>query len=815
MRGAHVEKGEDEREIVVRWDGGGIGKGRCVSFVVPEDYNGGSVEEGEGIFERWVYALKKASLGRVRIEDVYEIGDKIGKGMNGIVVKGWDKTTKSLVAIKSVNRKRGGGNLDRMLEREVKIVKLTQHDHIVQVVDVFVTTNKVFFVMELVSGGELFDFIAAHNNFDEMHAAMVMRDLLDAVRYLHGMGIVHRDIKLENLLCVSKSWPLRVKLADFGFASFSSSSRRPSLCSFVGTPYYLGPELLNKEGYGPEVDLWACGVVLYIMLSGKFPFAGKSIRDYFEQVIHRQVWFPELEWGDVSSAAKDLVVKLLDKNPRTRLTAEEALNHPWMTMYNRNETRTRPSLVSTVKFRDYKDESKKERQERIFRDSQQAEDAHPPVKKSNSSHKVWKRDSDSLLKRSSGLLNKLKLQKSSSKRHEERRRARENVREPDIITSSFSDDDLDNYQEEDSYFSRKVNRAERIMNGDDRAYSDADESLLDSSRILGKADGGGSQSRFRRTVSNGKGKGVSSGGKVIRSKGTGGYPSPPSISSPYVTGDDIVEPTSGSSRWKLRERDEFDTGVGKVYSKKSKSRVIEDGDSIEASPRSKKSKTRITDDGEPQEATSSRFPSSRFTGSTRDPDSSIFGGRTPRSGLLGRFLSQRRSVEEYKMSRWTRLSPSDSLKNISDARHGRCSLDFPLSTPSSEDQPRVRAQRSTNEPGKVSRKASLFSRFLRNHASFGQKSSASRKNSTKSTPEENYRDPDEERYRSRRRSIDIIKMGMSRRRKDRDTPRRQGRKREHYGSQSRGWLFGKTGKSKPSRSSSANGMSRKGSRSRQ
>lgn len=280
-------------------------------------------------FHMWIIALRRASLVSSRVDDYYTIGRLIGEGMNGQVRLAHDMLTDETVAIKMVPRL-GRENETQFLAREVQIILSVNHPNIVNTIDVFVTRRRIHFVMEYLAGGELFDYIAEHTQFTETHAATVMCDLLNALSYLHSRGIAHRDVKLENLLCANSTWPLNVKLADFGFANYVNSANEPMLSSFVGTPYYIAPEMLRADPHGRPVDIWAGGVVLYILLSGKFPFGGKNETEYYQRVLYKQVYFPFEEWSTVSAEAKDLVRGMLCKDPQKRLTADECLRHPWL-----------------------------------------------------------------------------------------------------------------------------------------------------------------------------------------------------------------------------------------------------------------------------------------------------------------------------------------------------------------------------------------------------------------------------------------------------------------------------------------------------
>eukprot|EP00179_Madagascaria_erythrocladioides_P006021 CAMPEP_0198317226 /NCGR_PEP_ID=MMETSP1450-20131203/6777_1 /TAXON_ID=753684 ORGANISM="Madagascaria erythrocladiodes, Strain CCMP3234" /NCGR_SAMPLE_ID=MMETSP1450 /ASSEMBLY_ACC=CAM_ASM_001115 /LENGTH=396 /DNA_ID=CAMNT_0044020415 /DNA_START=190 /DNA_END=1380 /DNA_ORIENTATION=+ len=279
--------------------------------------------ETEEDFQEWSVAFKRATA--TCIEDFYEIGDVIGVGAYGKVFQGTDRICKEKRAIKVLKKNFNDQRNMNYLRREVRILLAIDNPNVIRTFDIFDSPDRLYFVMEFLPGGELFDIIANENHFAEPKARDVMGQILNGVAHLHSHNIVHRDIKPENILSTRASFPLEVKLTDFGLSNFVEDTL---LASYVGTPYYLAPEIYRKQQYGFEVDLWACGVVLYILLSGKFPFWGKSEHEYWERV-YKGVKFPPREWEDVSDEAKDLVSSMLNIDPKRRPTAANARNHAW------------------------------------------------------------------------------------------------------------------------------------------------------------------------------------------------------------------------------------------------------------------------------------------------------------------------------------------------------------------------------------------------------------------------------------------------------------------------------------------------------
>lgn len=271
------------------------------------------------------------------VEEKYHIEPSLlGEGHHGSVRKCFNRVTGKHYAVKTICKNAPSVNV-KGIQREVTLLESLNYQRILQLDDVFEDSQYVHLVTELCTGGELFDKIVEKTSkgsgcFSELEAARMLHQLLEAVSYLHQNNIVHRDIKPENILFETKDEDSDIKLIDFGLAR-KHKSREAPMTTIVGTPYYLAPEVLAKS-YDKAVDLWSIGVIAYILLCGYPPFNGASNKEVYASVKRGLYHFPLAEWGHVSHAAKDFVVRLLQTDPRCRMTAEQALSHPWIVRHN-------------------------------------------------------------------------------------------------------------------------------------------------------------------------------------------------------------------------------------------------------------------------------------------------------------------------------------------------------------------------------------------------------------------------------------------------------------------------------------------------
>ncbi|XP_073985852.1 calcium/calmodulin-dependent protein kinase II isoform X11 [Rhodnius prolixus] len=295
-----------------------------------------------------------------RFSDNYDLKEELGKGAFSVVRRCVQKCTGLEFAAKIINTKKLSARdceryyekiasrdprkghwtlfsrwMDEQephfqkLEREARICRKLQHPNIVRLHDSIQEENFHYLVFDLVTGGELFEDIVAREFYSEADASHCIQQILESVNHCHQNGVVHRDLKPENLLLASKAKGAAVKLADFGLA-IEVQGEQQAWFGFAGTPGYLSPEVLKKEPYGKPVDIWACGVILYILLVGYPPFWDEDQHRLYGQIKAGAYDYPSPEWDTVTPEAKNLINQMLTVNPSKRITASDALKHPWI-----------------------------------------------------------------------------------------------------------------------------------------------------------------------------------------------------------------------------------------------------------------------------------------------------------------------------------------------------------------------------------------------------------------------------------------------------------------------------------------------------
>uniref|UniRef100_K9J7U9 calcium/calmodulin-dependent protein kinase n=1 Tax=Xenopus tropicalis TaxID=8364 RepID=K9J7U9_XENTR len=279
-----------------------------------------------------------------RFTDEYQLYEELGKGAFSVVRRCVKKSSNQEYAAKIINTKKLSARDHQKLEREARICRLLKHPNIVRLHDSISEEGFHYLVFDLVTGGELFEDIVAREYYSEADASHCIHQILESVNHIHQHDIVHRDLKPENLLLASKCKGAAVKLADFGLA-IEVQGDQQAWFGFAGTPGYLSPEVLRKDPYGKPVDIWACGVILYILLVGYPPFWDEDQHKLYQQIKAGAYDFPSPEWDTVTPEAKNLINQMLTINPAKRITADQALKHPWVcqrstvaSMMHRQET---------------------------------------------------------------------------------------------------------------------------------------------------------------------------------------------------------------------------------------------------------------------------------------------------------------------------------------------------------------------------------------------------------------------------------------------------------------------------------------------
>eukprot|EP00008_Paramoeba_atlantica_P008495 CAMPEP_0201486926 /NCGR_PEP_ID=MMETSP0151_2-20130828/10950_1 /ASSEMBLY_ACC=CAM_ASM_000257 /TAXON_ID=200890 /ORGANISM="Paramoeba atlantica, Strain 621/1 / CCAP 1560/9" /LENGTH=705 /DNA_ID=CAMNT_0047871799 /DNA_START=73 /DNA_END=2187 /DNA_ORIENTATION=+ len=288
------------------------------------------------------------------IQMYYEIGETIGSGFFATVYRATERKTGHPVAIKCIEKSKVADKFS-MLEEEVSILQAVRHENCVQMLEIFESQTHVNLVMELVTGGELFDRIMELKIFNEVICAKVIRQICQSLAYLHDMGIVHRDLKPENILLDDPDLhKATVKITDFGLSKIMKGEKK-FLHSRCGTPAYAAPELVEGKKYGAKVDMWAVGCLMYVMLCGSPPFKGRDTQELFVNICRGNYTLNSKPFTIVSAEAKSFIRKLLVLDPEVRLTAEQALKDPWL----RGKAQRQESLMMQKELQHFKEQTEK------------------------------------------------------------------------------------------------------------------------------------------------------------------------------------------------------------------------------------------------------------------------------------------------------------------------------------------------------------------------------------------------------------------------------------------------------------------------
>ncbi|XP_036447555.1 calcium/calmodulin-dependent protein kinase type 1D-like isoform X2 [Colossoma macropomum] len=258
------------------------------------------------------------------IQDVFDFIEVLGSGAFSEVFMVKERKTGKLFAMKCVKKK---NKRDVNLENEIAVLRRIKHENVVGLEDFYESRTHYYLVMQLVSGGELFDRILDRGMYSEKDASLVIRQVLEAVNYLHKNGIVHRDLKPENLLYYSQDENSKIMISDFGLSKMEDNGIMSTAC---GTPGYVAPEVLAQKPYSKAVDCWSIGVITYILLCGYPPFYEETETRLFSKIMKAQYEFDSPFWDDISESAKDFIRNMMQKNPKLRYTSDQALRHPWI-----------------------------------------------------------------------------------------------------------------------------------------------------------------------------------------------------------------------------------------------------------------------------------------------------------------------------------------------------------------------------------------------------------------------------------------------------------------------------------------------------
>ncbi|XP_017675329.1 PREDICTED: caM kinase-like vesicle-associated protein [Lepidothrix coronata] len=267
------------------------------------------------------------------VTDRYDLGQVIKTEEFCEIFRAKEKTTGKLYTCKKF-LKRDGRKVRKAAKNEIIILKMVKHPNILQLVDVYITRKEYFIFLELATGREVFDWILDQGYYSEKDTSNVIRQVLEAVAYLHSLKIVHRNLKLENLVYYNRLKNSKIVISDFHLAKLENGLIKEP----CGTPEYLAPEVVGRQRYGRPVDCWAIGVIMYILLSGNPPFYEEADEDDYEnhdKNLFRKILAGDYEfdppyWDDISQAAKELVTRLMEVEQDQRITAEEAISHEWI-----------------------------------------------------------------------------------------------------------------------------------------------------------------------------------------------------------------------------------------------------------------------------------------------------------------------------------------------------------------------------------------------------------------------------------------------------------------------------------------------------
>ena len=292
-------------------------------------------------------SIDRANLigkGKGEFKENYEVGKKLGGGTYGQVYLCTKKKTNEKVAVKVLKRNKKNNKLNKELLSEIELLKVLDHRNIINIFEFYEGSSLIYIVTHYCKSGNLFQYVRKTNNYiSESQVSVLLFQILSAINYCHQQNIIHRDIKPENIMLDDNSkcgYPF-IRIIDFGTAKYLEKEYENEV---IGTPYYIAPEVIKKR-YDSKCDLWSIGILLYFLISKKRPFDGKKIEEIFEAINNKEVNLSIKPFDTTSDELKDILIKLLKKNPNERLNAQDALNHPW---FIKNKTKEKLSYLSTT-----------------------------------------------------------------------------------------------------------------------------------------------------------------------------------------------------------------------------------------------------------------------------------------------------------------------------------------------------------------------------------------------------------------------------------------------------------------------------------
>ncbi|KAF1318215.1 Camk protein kinase, partial [Globisporangium splendens] len=341
VRGTHVSP-EDVDTVMTL-----AGISACVEVAETAKIPELPLDSNEGVIHRIVKSINEqraAAMGlkdtidepeeahvAAEFHDVYEMGELLGKGQFSQVFKATHKETGEMFAVKCLKNDELTKEGREMLVAEVGALSRLKHPHVISHHGFYSEGDNYYLVLDYCQGGGLERVLQKEKRLPEQDVKVIMRQLLSALEYCHSMGQVHRDVKAENILLTQDAEKgLHIKLADFGLSEELQlgSGRLQEMC---GTPQYLSPEIVSGRSYGKPADIWAAGILSYMLLSGRIPFnEARTRNNLFKMISLGAVWFSSRDWDTISPAGKEFVQKMLDVSPDSRATAAELLAHPWL-----------------------------------------------------------------------------------------------------------------------------------------------------------------------------------------------------------------------------------------------------------------------------------------------------------------------------------------------------------------------------------------------------------------------------------------------------------------------------------------------------